>query len=284
MLSRGFPNIDLVNNSIGELYRRLSRKGIELFPRDLSLNGRAVDLASDPVIRAQHIAYQLAYHFRLAVSSVVVTFRSNLPVPGRIELSSSLDFFIELHATHRDDPKAIAAILAHEVAHIFLHQTGIRLEPEFHNEVLTDTTAVYLGCGAAILNGASETVTRYGNTTERRYRQFGYLTVDEFGYIHSKRDRLHHRDSSASFDSGFPKAAFRADRKRLAAEAHVRPYARKVSGFMTNLFWKIPGGSISDGKMTFACGCCSKALRIPVLGKRLTVRCPRCESSLQCFT
>ena len=49
--------------AVSQLYRRLSRQGVELFQRDLSLNGRAVDLASDPVIRVQHIAYQLAYHF-----------------------------------------------------------------------------------------------------------------------------------------------------------------------------------------------------------------------------
>src|SRR5450755_621973 len=242
MVSRGFPNLRLVNNSIGELYRRLSRKGVELFQHDFSLSGHALDRTCDPVIRTQNIAHQLAYHFRLAVSTVVVSFRSNLPVPGRIELSSSLDFFIDLHSQHREDSKAIAAILAHEVAHIFLHHAGLRLEPEFHNEVLTDTAAVYLGCGATIMNGASETVTKLGTATERRFRQFGYITVDEFGYIQAKRDRLYCRDSAARFDAGLPLAAFRAGRKRLGAELRTRPYAGKLRGAITQLFPRVMGG------------------------------------------
>lgn len=284
MLSRGFPNLDLVNRSIGKLYEGLSRKGLELFQKDFELSGSALDQASDPVIRTQKIAHQLAYHFRLAVSAVVVAFRSNLPVPGRVELSSSLDFFIDLHSQHRDDPKAIAAILAHEVAHIFLHHAGIRLDPEFHNEVLTDTTAIYLGCGATILNGALETVTKLGKTTERRFRQFGYLTVDEFGYIQSKRDRFHGRDSWNSVDAGLPRAGFRAGRKRLAAELRARPYAGNVLGSMSRLFSNVPTAAVHDGKVTFPCACCAKALRIPMLGKKLSVRCPRCESVLECIT
>jgi hypothetical protein len=64
-----------------------------------------------------------------------------------VELSQSNEFFVELQSQHRFAAKAIAAILAHEVAHIFLHRCGVRFPDEFENEVLTDTTAVYVGFG-----------------------------------------------------------------------------------------------------------------------------------------
>jgi hypothetical protein len=284
--SRGFANLELVNESVRELYRRLSPSGVRLFEHDFVLRGRAIDPKCDSVIRTQKIAHQLAYHFRLTVSAVVVTFRSNLPVPGRIELSSSLDFFfIDLHSEHRDNWKAIVAILAHEVAHIFLHHAGIRFDPEFHNEVLTDTTAAYLGCGASIFNGASETITHLGTLTQHQSRQFGYITVDEFGYIQAKRDLLYGRDSSASVDRGLPSSGLRAGRKRLQMERRRRPYASKARAFISQLFSACPHNqTITNGKITFPCACCAQSIRIPIVSKKLAVRCPRCESTLFCQT
>lgn len=283
--TRSFRNLELVNKSIRELYKRLSPGRVRLFEHDFVLSGRAADPKCDAVIRVQKIAHQLAYHFRLAVSTIIVTFRSNLPVPGRIELSSSLDFFVELHSEHRDNWKAIAAILAHEVAHIFLHHAGIRFNPEFHNEVLTDTTAAYLGCGATILNGASETITKPGTLTQRQTRQFGYITINEFGYIQAKRDLLYGRDSSASVDSGLPSSGLRAGRKQLQIERCSRPYASKARAFISQLFSVGRGNErIANGKITFPCACCAQSMRIPIISKKLAVRCPRCESLLYCCT
>jgi hypothetical protein len=139
-------------------------------------------IPEDPAIRTQNLARRLAQHYHIKLSTIVVSFNSALPVPARIEISSSLDFFIELRSEYRDKPRAIMAILAREIAHIFLHQAGIRFHPEFENEVLTDTTAAYLGCATTLLNGTQTTCTNVktnflGTSIENTIRHFGYITL-----------------------------------------------------------------------------------------------------------
>jgi hypothetical protein len=56
-------------------------------------------------------------------------------------------YFIEINVRYREDPEAVASIMAHEFAHVFLAMRGIRLAPEQRNEELTDTTAILAGFG-----------------------------------------------------------------------------------------------------------------------------------------
>jgi hypothetical protein len=290
MLQRGYPNLELVNDSIRSLYRSLKAVRIKGFSDDL-LPEAALDKWSDPVISTQALASRIAVHFRLAVTTVVVTFSSALPVPGRVELSSSSDFFIEIHAEYRSQPDCIAAILAHEIAHIFLHQHRVSLEPEFRNEVLTDTTAAYLGCGILIMNGASETEESVDyNRIERRARQCGYITVDEFGYVLAKRDLLFSHDSSRDLKPGLPVDGYFAGRNRFQSELSKRPLVprplpERLLRWMRRILLRRKE-QINEvvAAIVFGCPCCSQSLRIPSTRSILSVRCPVCDSHFRCYS
>lgn len=279
---RGFVNLELVNKSIRELYRHLGPTRVREFAEDFWLADGNTESSADPVIRTQHVARRIANHFKVAVSAVVVTFRSDLPNAGQVELSSSRDFFIDVHSEHRDAPKTIAAILAHETAHIFLHQVGIRIQPEFENEVLTDTTAAYLGFGATILNGAIETVTRVGNGTQTHSKHFGYITLDEFGYIQAKRDYVFAHNSSSSIDRGLSLSGFQSGRDQFYSELRLRPYTPPTFG--ERLKSRFSQSTPSVTSITFACAGCAQSLRVPANGKKLFVHCPTCDATFICHT
>ena len=82
---------------------------------------------------ANRLAKRIVSHYRLAGTTVSVKFSDNLKPPGNVELSSSNDFTIQIQSQHRYSLKNVAAILAHEVAHIFLHRNGIRFAEEFNS-------------------------------------------------------------------------------------------------------------------------------------------------------
>lgn len=227
----------------------------------------------------QRIARHLAYHYRINVSAVIVTFRSSLPVPGRVELRNELDFFVELNSKYKHDVQSTVAILAHEVAHIFLHQNGIRFVSTFDNEVLTDAAAVLLGCGPAILNGAVQTKTSRSSgstiTTTTASSHFGYISIDEMGYVQAKRDFLFGAGATRLVRRGFPRSGYRRGRWAFRMQCRRPPYARFKSA--TGIFVEVAklfrkkSLRTTNEKLTFACLVCSQLMRVPVLGKKLSV-------------
>jgi len=277
MSQRDFPNLELVNESVLLLYRSLRAAYIKKEFSTNLLPATVLDCVwNDPVIATQTLARHIALHFRLAISTVVVTFTSNLPMPGRVELSNSSSFFIDIDAEHQSDPECISAILAHEIAHIFLHRHRIRVEPESRNEVLTDTTAAYLGCGVLIMSAAWK-------SSKGHSQHFGYLTLDEFGYLLAKRDLFFGHDSSGCFSPGVKLESYCAGRERLRWECANRPFVpRRDPGRLTR--WV-------EGKLrrqnaaatVFRCPCCTQSLRIPSAGSVLSVHCPTCDSSFRCY-
>ena len=284
--TRGFSNIDLINLSLRELFLRLTPARIRQFTNNFELTTRENDPSDDPVIRVQKIARRFADHYRISVSAVIVTFRTDLYVPGRVELSPASEFFVELHNDHRDAIKPTVAILAHEVAHIFLYQAGISLEPTFHNEVLTDTTAVFLGCGAAILNGANQTTTTSGNVITTSVKKYGYLSVDEFGYVQAKRDAFFRSEPTRLVNRGLPRWGYSTGRRHFKSEQNAPPFA--PPNIFTRTFealglQKQPQAALNQ-KITFACAFCSQPLRIPRLGKTISVHCPTCQETFLCHT
>lgn len=287
---RGFETVELINKCIRELYVRFGASRIRAFSEDFRLTD--ADFDGEPIIRTQQLARRLAYHFKLAVSAVIVTFRSNLTVPGQVELSPSFDFFIDVHSEHRDSPKAVAAILAHEIAHIFLHQARLQLHPEYYNEVLTDTSAGFLGCGTTILNGAAQTQLDLGSSVHTSSKHFGYITLDEFGYIQAKRDFIFGLDSSQLVDSGLPLSGWNAGRSRFRWEKRQRPFrsAPLRERFMAFLHGRMPTGA----PVTFACLCCAAdsstvawqeiACPLPDMQSKLLLFCMKLQNALTTMT
>lgn len=283
MSQRDFPNLKWINESLLLLYRSLKPTLIKkefsgnLIP-ELIINSAW----TDPIISTQALARHIALQFQLSVTTVLVTFTYNLPVAGRVELSNSNDFFVELDAEHQSEPDCIGAILSHEIAHIFLHRHRISLEPDAHNEVLTDTAATYLGCGLLVMNAA------WRSRNRKAARHFGYLTLPEFGYLLAKRDLFFGDDSSQFFSPGIKLEAYHAGRQRLSSECEKRPFvprqepARLTSWIQNKVTKKNSDGSQSTA-IVFVCPCCTQSLRIPSSGNVLAVRCPTCDSRFRCY-
>jgi len=106
----------------------------------------------------------------------------------------------------------------------FCHRCGIRFPEEFENEILTDATPVYLGFGATILNAATDTKNYLpNNVVETRTNHFGYLALDEFGYIQARRDAVLGNNSTSKIEPGLAISGFQRGRKRYQRELATRP-------------------------------------------------------------
>ena len=282
-----FDNLPEIDGALRHMYGRLGAGLVNSFSSDLQLQAFSSALQSDPVIATQTLAKAIAAHFRLRVGTIAVTFEPGLPAPGRIELSRSRDFFIEIAEMHRTKPRAISAILAHEISHLFLFEHKVEMEPRPLNEILTDTAAVFLGCGVAILNGAEELERWLGhNQLERQLRHFGYLTLPEFGYIQAKRDVFHGRDSTAAFESGPPLRGYVAGKLILQRERGGSPVSRPSVlsrvGRAIRAMGTSPG--TGDNPIVFRCLNCSQPLRVSGgRGEEVTIRCPLCQRVERCY-
>ena len=79
-------------------------------------------------------------------------------------------------------------VLAHEIAHEYLRLHSISYKDVELNERMTDVTSVYLGFGYYIINEPSYTTFKEDAVTRKIHRievTPGYLTKDEFQYVHS---------------------------------------------------------------------------------------------------
>ena len=93
----------------------------------------------------------------------------------------------------------IVAIVCHECSHAFLFNKGVRIEPREQNEMLTDITAVYLGCGKYLLKGyapVNRIATRQtanSKITSIRSASIGYIKMPQCRYVYKKVGRMRRR-------------------------------------------------------------------------------------------
>ena len=232
----------------------------------------------DSLIATQQIARHIALLYRLRIGSIVVTFVSNLDRPGRIELSNSDDFFVELHSDYRRQYEQVAAILVHEVAHIFCHRYKLSIGNTFEDEVLTDTTAVYLGAGVPILNAFTEESDCSPETPNgKKVSYFGYITPDEFGYLLAKRHSTFGDDPTSFLKTSPGNEAYKCGRERaqrdfcpplLSAPLFAR-VAFRAKRYLTS-------------EVVFGCPTCFQRLRLPTRRGTILVKCPTCHDRLIC--
>lgn len=280
---RGFQNIKTINSALQKLFLSLSPAGVSKFSKDLAFLPSETILGEDKTIWVQKIARRIADHFGIFTSTVVVTFRSDLKAPGCVELSPSSEFFVDLRSDLKDSPNEIISTLAHEVTHIFLFKHAVKMEPVFHNEVLTDTAAIFLGCGAALINGSSLLIKRSGNSETSSLRKLGYLSVDEFGYVLAKREKYFGKRTEQKINKGLPRKGYFSGRARVMVETVLsRIYAVKKLSSMVGLFQK-RDYTEPDSKFIFPCSFCDQQLRVPALNKKLETTCPVCRIKNICY-
>lgn len=95
--------------------------------------------------------------------------------------------YIEIDHHHRHNKVSLAAIVAHEVAHVLLGQRGVRIEQTSANEEFTDAVAVLAGFGkimhrACLQEYINPWLLPFGGVQRMTIKQ-GYLKREEIAYL-----------------------------------------------------------------------------------------------------
>lgn len=309
----GFPHLPVIKESIRLLYKQLSPQRIKSFSKIFSPAEAVLPNGVDIVIAVQMLASAIVRHLQLPKACVIVTFR-DMENPGRVELTPEDDYLVDLHSRYRNDHRDIAAVLAHEITHVFLHRHGIRFSDTLKNELLTDTTAVYLGVGWLCLNAHRVTVAKQHRfvspemlevQTKTTEEKLGYLTPEEFGYVMQKRAFVFGEKVTRLITSAAAKSAFKKGSRLAFADRRSTPVVGRTwwprwnyhrnRRFIWNMHRKsgLTGVSHSFGsyrfeisdsmRVIFECPVCSQQLRLPT-EKRVVATCGVCESAIDCKT
>ena len=281
---RGYSNLSMIKRSIAHLYASFGSKHIQSFTNDFFSSIGNPRYSGDVNIATQRLAADIASHYRLPITTVIVNYSTTLQPPGRVELSNGNEFFIELQSKYRGKLNTVAGILAHEIAHIFLHRCGAEWKDTNANEILTDTTASFLGFGIAIMNAADCHTEYLANATKTISQYFGYLSLDEFGYILARRDHAFNLSSRAQIGQHQCKDAYDTGFKKYMGELKTRPFTPRP--WYQRLLCRTPikPDNALQSPILFECPRCSKTLRLPEMRKKVSVHCPICDSRFFCYS
>ena len=309
--THGYPNLERVRKSLKLLYKHFPNHTLHSFtksilPRDISIKSE-----EDPVIAAHRVAGAIVRHFNLPQGSILVNYRQSMEHPGRVELTPENEYLVELHTRYKEDPRDVAAILAHEITHVFLYRAGLWLPNEYDNEILTDTASTYLGVGWLGLNAFRVTESQQPSVNpgqvhiQWKEERLGYLTPEEFGYVLGKRAITFQENMDGLITSSAARKAFQKGFHKAKSE-YRQPPLKKCSFAKRVLYWwnqkyirKLNRTSGLEGlsrsfaeyqfdvsdevKVVFECPVCSQKLRLPVK-KNIQARCRVCQSSFECKT
>jgi hypothetical protein len=307
--SRVFARIDVIQDSIRELYAKLSGATVKSYAANSTpLQGMTLR-GQDPIIEAEQMARAIARHLRMTDVQLIVSFKKiravgQLSPAAEVKLGAGPDYFITLNPRYRNDRRDTAAVLAHEVMHIFLHRSGIQFSDRIKNEILTDTASVYLGTGWLALNAHRMSTTYSGNTRTTSTQTLGYVSPEELGYILAKRALVCDENIKIPLSSdNAVRHAYRAGYQRAVDDYQRAPlagchtmaavqyqkdkmYAEELTADrgITPTF---DGGYRFQGyepmKVIFRCPACHHLAKVPV-DRSVTIHCRRCQSALKCET
>jgi len=280
---RGYSNLNTIKKSIAHLYAFFGAKHIQSFTSDFSISTGNPRYSGDVIIATQRLAADIAFHYRLPITTVIVNYSTTLQPPGRVELGNGNEFFIELQAKYRGKLNTVAGILAHEIAHIFLHRCGAEWKDTSANEILTDTTASFLGFGIAILNAADCKTENLVDATKTTWQYFGYLSLDEFGYVIARRDHAFGSSSRARIGQQRCKNAYDAGLKKYMGELKSRPFSPRPWYQRILRHAPISPESALQSAIHFECPKCCKTLRLPEIRRKVSVHCPTCDARFFCY-
>ena len=278
----GFANVETIKKAITHLYTQLGAAHINSYQSDFGALAENSRYSGDLMLATQKLASDIASHYRLPITTVIVNYSATLTSPGRVELGLGNEFFVELHAKYRSKLNAVAGILAHEITHIFLHRLGASWQDQKTNEILTDTTASYLGFGVTILNATNYSNKIAGKPTETTLEYFGYLSPDEFGYLLARRDDAFNLNSRGKIGRPQWRKAYDNGLRKMRREQNKRPFLPRpwYEKFFTQLIKRKV--SAAD-KVKLECLKCSKNLRVPANNKKIVVNCPNCDTRFFCY-
>lgn len=141
-------------------------------------------------LAAKKIAEFLGLNQLIFIVSVV---KQKENVGGNIELRNyEREVYIEITKDAIQYSEAVLAILAHEIAHKYLHlnriDIGEGIVNEYENEILTDIATVFLGLGKLSMNGCECYHRRIENSIEGERTitesfKTGYLDQKQFSFV-----------------------------------------------------------------------------------------------------
>ena len=282
--TKGFNNLHTIKTAITHLYSILGSHRIEGFNEDFFISAENIRYNGDVLIATQRLAHDIACHYKLPITTVVVSYSSTMQQPGRVELGTGNEFFIEIQSKYRSKINVVAGILAHEISHIFLHRHGAEWKETDKNEILTDTAACLLGFGIAIFNAAHYDTDVFLNRNQTKWEYFGYLSLDEFGYVIARRDFDLNLNSLLNIRQQRCKDAYKKGLNKYKRELKSRPFSPRP-WYHKFLSWsQIKSERSIQNPLHFECPKCSKTLRIPQLRKKISVHCPLCKSIFSCYS
>lgn len=290
-IEHGYPHLDTVRAAVHALFKRLSYDTVSTFASSVLPVDVAFDETEDLHLGAQRVARAMLRQLHLPDARTVITFRE-MEHAAAVELTAGPEYFIELNDRFKTHRKDIGAALAHEVMHLFLHRLDLSFPGTRDNEILTDTSAAYLGAGWLLLDAYRE----HGPFSQK----LGYLTPEEFGYVLAQRAEFFGEDPSPWFTSPQAYDAYTAGAARVRRDARRPPLA--AAGWAARLRYAKDRRAAQDPRRTgrppatdytfeggpplrvsFPCPACHQRIRVPVRG-RLQARCGLCKTLLDCDT
>lgn len=222
---------------------RLSRIPVAMLPAPQRGEGPTFWTLRPAHFKARHERYAMslgrfvAQRYGIEIEHGEIQF-VDLPdtIPGRIATNGHY-YKMEIDKRKAISPGAVASVLAHEFAHMFLEKRAIRFSNTLENEQLTDATAVFAGFGPLMAINAERTKTRYYGvvavaTTER----LGYLVRAEIDWLCCLRRRICNRDP-------------------FRVRSVIDPVDREF----------------------LSCPACRSKLRLPKLNAQILLKCPICS-------
>ena len=177
--------------------------------------------------------------------------------PGYIQRVAYNAYVVRIDTRFAYDKVAQHAVLAHEIAHVWVDR-NLGGEPDERN---VDVAAVLCGCGCLILAGMRQLATFDGSTTNISNSRLGYLTITEFAYALAVYQRLTGVNEKMLL-SVLPAVSKRACRM---AKSRLRNRPRCIM--------------ISRTQIVAECNVCLQKFRIPRLnGKVIRTECPICKA------
>ncbi len=286
---RGLKNLDSISRGLrlllgAQAQGRLPARRSEQWSFDGDYD------VSDPVISVQRLARTVARAFGFEPNTIVVAFRSDLAAAAQVEYGPD-GFLIDIQQQFSEQPREIIAILAHEVAHIFLGEHGIAPDNRFDNEVLTDLAAVLWGFGETMISTyKSEFNVSESGRWGRAVTDLGYLTPDECAYALSKVEDVRGIRKRAAPDA---QRAYQVGQRRARAEAESPPL--QAAPLWRRLAYRVRRGLVKrnpasrwtkaehyrfeNHKVRFNCPRCTQPMRLPT-DKKGDATCPNCRVKL----
>lgn len=166
---------------LAETVDLLFQKGLvakrPLYPKELPVSTS---------VQVQHFAQQIARYLKLNRELVLGFSRDSSTAAATIKLGNSDgNIYIDINEQALTRPRMLRAAIVHEMTHKFLEVKG----EDAGNERLTDITAIVLGMGKYVLNGAlhieHSVETRYAEqVTVTRSTRLGYLGLEDYGFLY----------------------------------------------------------------------------------------------------